>query len=387
MGRIQNDIGWRTAAFGRRRRGPGIPALIIALVMTVSCIGMKRPEVADTVNITDVGSTPGTSYADLFAQTDNAGAVSACGFYWGKDAPANKVLAELGADGAFQTRISGLEPGSDFVFCAFVGNGVDEKRSELLSFTTDAGGRDDPGTPLDDPDLPDVPDGPVYIPDQHFLAALLQKFDADGDGELSDFEINSVEGIFVSDDDIVSVAGIEYFRRLLRLDIRGEDNTFGYYPSGKLASLDISRNQSLLELGISHENISSVDISRNPSLIYLQVFSCSITGINLTGADKLVLLAAAYCKLADFTVKGLKSLEEVHVDHNMMTKLRMEDLPELIYLDCSGNQLNTLDLSTCPKLETLDCHDNPKLETVFLKRGHTLKVFTRDEGVKIVYKD
>lgn len=378
--------------------------LFLALVagMTVSCVGMKAPEVAVDVNILDVGSTPDTTTVELTARTDNAQAVSSCGFFWGKEMPLNRVDAELHPDGSFSSRISGLEPGTSFVFYAFISNGVDEKKSAIMHFKTtdrkddpdDPGNPDEPDTPPDNPDepgnpdqpdRPDDPGQPAVIPDQYFKSILLQKFDADGDGELSEFEISTVQNLTITDDAIESVEGIEYFKGLIRFYINGEDNTFGYYPSGNLTSVDISKNQNLLEFGIAHEKVTSVDISNNHNLIYLQLFSCPISSINMTGADNLVLFGAGYCKLKEFAIKDLKALDEVHLDHNVLTELVLENLPELLSLDCSGNQLRTLDLSGCPKIQALDCSDNPDLETVYLKKGQKLKSFTRDEGVKLAY--
>lgn len=378
--------------------------LFLALVagMMVSCVGMKAPEVAVDVNILDVGSTPDTTNVELTARTDNAQAVSSCGFFWGKEMPLNRVDAELHPDGSFSSRISGLEPGTSFVFYAFISNGVDEKKSAIMPFKTtarkddpdDPGNPDEPDTPPDNPDepgnpdqpdRPDDPGQPAVIPDQNFKSILLQKFDADGDGELSEFEISTVQNLTITDDAIESVEGIEYFKGLIRFYINGEDNTFGYYPSGNLTSVDISKNQNLLEFGIAHEKVTSVDISNNHDLIYLQLFSCPISSINMTGADNLVLFGAGYCKLKEFAIKDLKALDEVHLDHNVLTELVLENLPELLSLDCSGNQLRTLDLSGCPKIQALDCSDNPDLETVYLKKGQKLKSFTRDEGVKLAY--
>ena len=355
--------------------------------MVVSCVGLKKPEVAGDVNILNVGSVPDATAAYLTARTDNADAVSCCGFFWGRETPENRVEAELLQDGSFGSMISGLEPGTSFVFCAFIGNGIDEKRSESLYFKTTAVKEGDPEDPHEpgQPDDPGIPRGPVVIPDRNFRSILLQRFDADSDGELSDFEIGSVQNLHITDDSVESVEGIERFRALVSFHISGENDRFGYYPSGNLTSLDLSRNPKLREVEITHEKLAGIDISGNPELVHLGLFSCPISSIDLTGADRLELFGAGYCKLDNLTVKGLKALNEVHLDHNVLTELRLENLPELHYLDCSGNRLKTLDLSGCPKLEDLDCSGNPDLETVFLKKDHKMNTFRRDEGVKIVY--
>lgn len=374
--------------------------LALGAGMMVSCIGLKVPELTGNVNILNVGSNPSTTTVDLTARTDNIEAVSCCGFFWGKENLENKVEAELRTDGSFGSRLSGLEPDTDFVFCAYIGNGVDEKRSEILSFQTIArkdvdpeepnqpdvpDNPDEPDTPPAPPDNPDNPGQPAIIPDQNFKSILLQKFDADSDGELSDFEISGIQNLTITDDAIESVEGIEYFKDLVSFHINGENNTFGYYPSGNLTSVDISRNEKLREVEIAHEKVASINISRNRDLIHLGLFSCPISSIDLTGADNLELFGAGYCKLNKFTIKDLKALNEVHLDHNVLTELRLENLPELRYLDCSGNQLKTLDLSGCPKIEELDCSANPNLETVYLKKSQKLKYFRRDEGLKVAY--
>ncbi len=353
--------------------------------MMVSCVGMKKPEVAGDVSILDIGSTPDATSVYLAARTDNTDAVSCCGFFWGREELENKVEAKLLQDGSFSSKISGLEPGTSFVFCAFIGNGIDEMRSEPFYFKTGTKKETDPGSPDTTPDEPFQPGKPAIIPDQNFKAILLQKFDTDSDGELSDFEISSIQDLHVTDDYIESVEGIEFFKRLANLNISGENNDSGYYPSGNLTSVDVSRNHELRGIEITHEKVVSVNISNNDKLIHLGLYSCPISSIDLTGAVNLELFGAGYCKLDKFTVKDLKVLSEVHLDHNVLTELRLENLPELRYLDCSGNQLKALDLSGCPKIEALDCSENPHLETIFLKQGHKLSSFRRDEGVKIVY--
>ena len=77
----------------------------------------------------------------------------------------------------------------------------------------------------------DVAINRANFPDKVFRAYVKERFDTDGDGKLSQAEINAVESIYTREMGITSLKGIECFVNLTSLDC--EDN--------KLKTLDVSK--------------------------------------------------------------------------------------------------------------------------------------------------
>ena len=92
--------------------------------------------------------------------------------------------------------------------------------------------------------------------DYKFKDYVQNNFDTDNDGFLSQTEINAVTKIDVSDKDISSLKGIEYFTNLTAL----------YCDDNRIPSLDVSSNTCLEILSCSNNELTSLDLSSCNSL-------------------------------------------------------------------------------------------------------------------------
>ena len=162
-----------------------------------------------------------------------------------------------------------------------------------------------------DPDM--TPIGPEGIcinaanfPDAQFRSYVKRYFDTNGNGWLTDDEIEAATAISMdSFDGFYSVKGIEYLTELTSLELTNDPDLTG------------------------------VDLSANTKLTYVD-FSCSgLTALN---------------------VSMLLALEKLWCDNNPLTSLTLGSQQALKTLTCYGTDLTELDISGCPLL--LDAYLN-----------------------------
>ena len=99
------------------------------------------------------------------------------------------------------------------------------------------------------------------FPDSRFRSYVVENFDKDGSGDLSEEEIAAVTDISVSDMGIRSLSGIGYFTELVSLDCSWNE----------LTSLDLSGNTKITELNavgnyytVELSDDNAVDLSQLP---------------------------------------------------------------------------------------------------------------------------
>lgn len=161
----------------------------------------------------------------------------------------------------------------------------------------------------------------IDIPDANFKAALVAKFDKDGDGEISREEAKEVEQISVSNKKIKSVEGIHNFENLKTLDC----------SYNELSVIDLSRNSRLFILSVAHNSISRLDLSK-VSLNSLICFDNNMTSIDLSNQTGLQLIS------------------------------------------CGNNPLKTLDISKCAQtFECLLAERCINLTEIYIRKGQTIK--------------
>lgn len=155
----------------------------------------------------------------------------------------------------------------------------------------------------------------LEVPDPAFRKVCLAVCDLDIDGRISRYEAQRILELNCSDAGIVTLAGIEEFTNLRRLDCAGN----------RLTMLDATHNLAL----------EILDCSRN-----------AITNLNL---------------------RELRSLRELNCTDNLLPSLDLSDNAALTILDCAGNRLVTLDVSACAsQIDRLDVQRNPALETLYI---------------------
>ena len=189
----------------------------------------------------------------------------------------------------------------------------------------------------------------IDIADEKFKQFLVERFDANGDGEISTGEAEAVTVMDCSGKDIKSLAGIEFFVNLDTLNC----------SSNSLLSVDLSKNIKLTMLNCDSNNLDSLGLSGNRELRTLSCKSNVLTKLNVSNNTKLTRL---------------------NCSSNKLTVLDVSYNRALTTLICSGNELTYLDVSENALLSTLDCRGNGSLEKVHLAKNQTISDLLYDEG-------
>lgn len=109
----------------------------------------------------------------------------------------------------------------------------------------------------------------VEVADSGLMEALLEGYDADGDGVLSSVEAESVTAIEASGRGIRTFAGAEQFAGVTKIDC--SDNS--------LTELDLAPFGALTELNCANNKLTRLDIRRNASLVVLDCTGNPLTEI------------------------------------------------------------------------------------------------------------
>lgn len=217
----------------------------------------------------------------------------------------------------------------------------------------------------------------VNIPDPNFKNALLNHqpiIDTNGDGEIQVSEAESINALFVDDQDINDVTGIEAFvniiylncsdNNIINLDISQLSNLVDLYAErNEITSIDASNNPDLYLLRINENPLLFVDVSQNVNLELLSVVSPVLTNIDVTNNINLISLVCG----GTFSGEIISPLNNL----DLSTSLNLQQL--LIYgtqisnLDLSNNiNLNHLRLRYNEYINDLDISSNLLLERIMI---------------------
>lgn len=131
------------------------------------------------------------------------------------------------------------------------------------------------------------------------------------------------------DGNITSLAGIEAFTNLERLDLTGAVG---------LVSADLR--------GLT--NLKSLDVAGNTA----------ITALNLAGTMIETLDARGCSQLEELDVSGCTNLRSLNVSYTPMKTLNASDCSSLEVLNCSNCRLEELNITGCDSLNVIDCSNN-----------------------------
>lgn len=199
--------------------------------------------------------------------------------------------------------------------------------------------------------LPGIAIDKNSFPDTKFRN-YVKNFDTDGDGALTEEELNKVEIIDVDYKEtdkkkISSLQGIELFTNLKYL----------YCSDNELTELDIRKNTLLTILYCNGNNLSSLNVRKNTALINLEC-----------GSNKLEELV---------TSKNTK-LEHLNCSENQIKELDLSNNVLLSVLFCNDNKLKQLDITKNTLLKQLNCCNN-KISKLDIRKNKKLKKFVYDE--------
>ncbi len=210
------------------------------------------------------------------------------------------------------------------------------------------------------------------FPDGTFRQYVLDKFDADDNGALSEKEIASVTRIEVGVKSITSLKGVEYFTALTSLNC-------GY---NKLSSLDVSNNKSLKYLHCGYNQLTNLDISNNTNLTELYCYNNQLTSLDVSKNVNLKILECGSNMLTEIDLSNNAALESFSCYGAQLTVLDLSKNTALTYLNCSNNRLTSLDLSKNTALKKLlQCRDNTY--EITLNADGTFDLGTLPEGFDI----
>jgi len=260
----------------------------------------------------------------------------------------------------------------------------------------------------------------VDIPDPNFKNALVNTFcvdtdgdgqadffaDANGDGEIQVSEAEAIDNLFLSNQNISSLVGIEAFINLIDLwcgfnnlttldlsqnnmleklscdtnqlsNINITQNLllkYLYCGLNNLQELDVSNNSSLIELFCHGNELQSIDVSSNSALTYFKIFANQLTTIDVTQNINLVNLGLGNNNISEIDLSQNINLLSLRIYNNQITSLILTNNINLVQLSCSNNPLaGTLYLSQNNDLNLLLCTET-QLTSIDIKNGNNVNM-------------
>lgn len=196
----------------------------------------------------------------------------------------------------------------------------------------------------------DIEINDTVFPDPVFREYVGKQVDTDGNGFLSEEEINAVTniGTMGGTKKYSSLKGIEIFTNLGSLTCNSQN----------LTSLDVSENKKLYFLECMGNQLTTLDVSQNTELTTLICAYNQLTDLNLGTISKLKLFQCHNNQLAVVDISRNANLERLDCQYNQLTKLDVTGNTALEWLDCGNNRLTNLDVSRNTALEKLFCYQN-----------------------------
>ncbi len=184
------------------------------------------------------------------------------------------------------------------------------------------------------------------FPDANFRT-IVEGFDNNKDGSLSDTEIAAVKKINCFRKRITNLKGIEYFTSLNNL----------WCAENKLTALDVSKNTALTDLYCSRNQLTTLDVSKNTALTDLDCGYNQLTTLDVSKNTALTYLSCGYNQLTTLDVSKNTALTYLSCRNNQLTTLDVSKNTALTKLSCDNNQLTSLDVSNTD-IDDLNCYDN-----------------------------
>ncbi len=185
------------------------------------------------------------------------------------------------------------------------------------------------------------------FPDENFRS-MVQGFDGNDNGYLSDWEISLVRVIYGDSKSISSLQGIEYFTAMELL----------YCEQNQLTSLNLSKNTALEVLYCDQNQLTSLDLSKNTALTEIQCGSNELISLDVSGSPELKVLGCSRNSLETLDVSRNTALKKLWCGSNQLKSLDLSANAALTELICYSNQLTALDLSKNTAVTKVHCYSN-----------------------------
>ena len=206
------------------------------------------------------------------------------------------------------------------------------------------------------------------FPDEAFRT-LVQAWDTDQNGELSDSERAAVTSMDIRNKGITSLQGIGFFssleklncsgNRLEQLDMSGNPQlTSLVCNDNMLTSLNISSNSMLLSLHCHGNRLAALDVTHNAALMDLVCGDNPMTSIDLSQNKALMNFIYLGGPLQSLDVSQNTELVELWCHYTRIRSLDVSHNTNLKLLGADNNQLTFLDVSNNGSLQTLFAQEN-----------------------------
>lgn len=204
------------------------------------------------------------------------------------------------------------------------------------------------------------------FPDAIFREYVTQ-FDLDGNGALSQAELDAVTEISVTEMNISSLVGVKNFRNLIRL----------YCGKNNLTTLDVSGLSNLEELFCHRNKLTSINFNGLTSLVAFYCLNNNLVSLDLRGLTSLQSCSCNVNNLTSLEISGLNNLAYFYCTNNNLTSIDLSNLPKLRRFECTENQLTSLDVSQLPELWVLRCGCNnlESLDLTGLNKLELLEIY------------
>lgn len=186
------------------------------------------------------------------------------------------------------------------------------------------------------------------FPDAAFREYVSTNFDYDGDGSLSESEIESVYQINLDGVTVKDFSGIGHFTNLYYFSL----------SSGSITHLDLSECQSLSSLSVKATPLESINISGNPNLGLLVLEQTNLTSLDLSMAESLTNINVSDNPLENLILPTVSNLRQLSCPQNAISQLDLSNQKKLEWLICWSNKLTDLDITGLEKLTYLDASPN-----------------------------
>ena len=268
------------------------------------------------------------------------------------------------------------------------------------------------------------------FPDENFRQQVAEAFDSDGDGTISNEEME-INGGHHNFDRVSNLKGIELLTSITELQIINYPDepgltTFDYaLPNlhwlefqdqvGSLTTVDASKCTNLEDFGVienpaglstlklpsslrslnlcyapliktfdpkqfpnlqtmsllGNTGITDLDFSGHKSIQIISVVGYDepyqLNSLNMANCPALTNIDIKVCTIKSLTFKSLPEVLSILVYESDITNMLVDDLEQLGSIEAHDNVLGTLTLNNLPAIYGLDCHDN-KLQTLIIDK-------------------
>ena len=205
----------------------------------------------------------------------------------------------------------------------------------------------------------------INIPDANFKAYLVENFDTDKDGEISEEEASVVTSIWCDTMNIKSLQGIEYFTSVWKI----------YAPYNQISTIDLSKNLNLGSLVLSDNQLVELDLCNNVNLIELWCDKNKLKSLKIEKCNNIRTISCFNNQITELNTNNLVFLEFLTCSNNQLKSLDLSNNFQLRILQCGENNFTTIDTKCNPKLETLKIFHCDKVELMDVSQNTNLKYF------------